>query len=240
MNTFNRAVLFLRSDSLLYCEPSYGIQLAFTFSDTAIKDEEIINEDALTKELGSFITANNVKPSIITIVLEKDLLFEKKYLKEEIAKLGDQSLDNLQKKFEEIVPFENVTCRKITSGKDIILIAASSSFFFAFKKIFDSLGFVVSSVLPISLPELSQAEKGSLDSARIVLSREDSLKADNLILQPLVKKTEVAQESIKAEISDPATGGKPPSKRLPILIGFFAILIIILGIMVVQMRFLQA
>lgn len=235
MSISKRTVLFLRRNGLTYCDPSINSQVSLTFTGAEIKDMEIVNEDLLTRELGSFIAVNTLSPAIVTIVLEKDLLFEQRYVREELEKDKTLNLPNIEKRFTDLTPFENVSSKIIYFGKNIVVLSTNSALFTAIKRILDSHGFIVSSVLPMAVPELEQIKEASVENAKMILSKAESLKADNFMSQDNSSRVYSNESVLEKRTEKIGSNSRAKTSRLPVLIGFFIILILVLAFMIVRM-----
>lgn len=237
MSISRRTVLFLGKDGFVYCDPVRNTQATQTFSGSDIKDMEVINEDLLTREISAFIAANSLETAQVTIILEKDLLFEQRYVKEELEKRKDIAIPELEKRLAETTPFDAVSTKVLNIGKDIVIMSTNSAIFQAVKRVFETHGFIVSSVLPIILPEFGEATEASVEGARVILTKTDSLRADNLIdvsNGSRVSFTDAVSDTVPQEKkTNNPTHRK--SKRPLVLAGVFLILLLVLLVMIIGM-----
>lgn len=141
-------ILFLDRDKLDIYFPDKKTLITFEFRPESVRDLEILNREQFYAELKSFIENNKLLPCSLLIILSKNTLFEKDFVK---GQGSDEEQKTQATKFIESVPFEPVASKIITSDKGFRVIVSNEDFFESVSTVFKELGFVVGLVLPVSL-----------------------------------------------------------------------------------------
>lgn len=202
-------LIYLDRNRAFYYEQRLASPISFDIPPDTITDLEVINKKKLDVLIKNFVSANTLVPTNIAILLSTSVTFEK-----EIPQ-GGVDADKSFAEFLEFVPFEDYLSKRIqVAGKDKV-VAANKEICDAIENAFQSLGFVATGVYPLSfcldiMPEL--ATNLDLNS---VLNKIPEMKTFNLL--PTM---DVSENVTKKE--------KVTNKRLPILIGVFGFLILIL------------
>lgn len=202
-------VFYIESNKAYYYEESLGSPLSMEFGPEIISDLEVVNKKKLESAIQVFINGNKIVPKSIIILLSTTVTFDKDFMETTLE--IDKSIDE----FLELVPFEDYISKKSKFPGKTKVVATNRQLCETIKNSFVVLGFVVAGVYPLSfcleaVPQLAT----NLDLS-LIINKSPELRSFNLLPDlPL------SADSPKKEKKD--------NKRLYILIGTFAILVVIL------------
>lgn len=204
-------VLYLDRNRAFFYEQGQASPLSFDLPEDIITDLEAINKKKLDSVIKGFVSANNLVPNNIIILLSNAVTFEKDFPE------GGVDIDKGIKEFLELVPFEDYISKKSHISGKVKIVAANREVCDSIKNSFHSCGFVVTQVIPLSfcmdiLPQLSS----NLDLG-LVLDKAAEFKEFNLL-----------PEVEPATSSSPKTEKQTNKKQLRILIAVFGVLGVIL------------
>lgn len=202
-------LFYIEGSRAFYFEENLASPLGLDFPADSVSDLEIINKKKLDSVIHAFITTYKVTPKNVMILLSTSVTFDKSFPQTtlELPKNIDEFL--------ELVPFENYIAKQAKFPGTIKVVAANKELCDTVKNSFVGLGFVVSGVYPLSFClELFPQLQTNLDLG-FVINKSPELRSFNLLPD-----SEAPGNSPKKEKKD--------NKRLLILGGIFAILVVIL------------
>lgn len=214
-NKRQKGFFYITRNSIIIYDDALSAPLVFPFDNNMVADFEIINKDEFAKQFAAFLQQNKVTPGVMAIVLGKDGFFEK-----EIPVLEKTKKDEAMKLFIESVPFEHVATNSFLTKTGSTLIATNKDFFDVIIEIASKLGFTMQYVIPAYYFE-KKIETVDATTGKYILDKIPSLK--QVSLSGYI-------EERRSELQPTGTAiKKGESKKLPLLIAVFLILILILG-----------
>lgn len=213
-----RAIVFVDRKGLYYFGGDAKTALSFQFPPTSVQDMEIINEDELTKAIDNFIKANKLKSADILYCFSSQTYFEKGVPE----KTSSEDIEILQSEFADNVPFNRVLSKSFTQGKVTTIIALNKDFAYTIKNVFESLGFKTDAIVPTFALFGQQAVAFSGQIGAQLMKHFNSLQQVSFPIQDDESKNVDRDEK---EFTSPK---KQSNKRLYVLVGVFAVLIVTL------------
>lgn len=202
-------IFYVESNRAYFYEEGLGSPLALEFGPDIISDLEVISKKKLELAIQGLVNGNKIAPKSIIILLSTTVTFDNEF--PESQPQADKSVDD----FLELVPFENAISKQVKFPRKIKIVAANRELCETIKNSFVILGFVVVGIFPLSLYlEAFPSLQTNLDLG-LIINKSPELKAYNLMPE-----IELSRSSPKKEKKD--------NKRLYILIGSFAILMVVL------------
>ncbi|MBI2621283.1 MAG: hypothetical protein HYW63_01385 [Candidatus Levybacteria bacterium] len=202
-------VFYLERNRAYFYEESLASPLSLELSADIISDLELVSKKSLETAIQAFVSANKLAPKNIVILLSTTVTFDTEFADNTLE------IDKKIEEFLELVPFENNVSKQTKFPGKIKIVAANKELGEAIKETFVGLGFVVGGIYPLSfclevIPQLQT----NLDLG-LVINKIQEIRHFNLLsdVQSLVV-------SPKKEKKD--------NRRLYILAGVFAILMVIL------------
>jgi len=243
---FKTGVVYLQKDKFQFFSPYIGRIFEFRFSPEAVRDLDIINSALLENLIKVFITNSKITPSNLVIVLAENAYFVKDFIMPPHQKTSADSqpeitLEVLQKQaieFIEHVPFDNVVSKTIPLKDGMRVCATNKDFYESIAVAFEHLGFTIESIVPGLILGNGMSLRPVLDQAMasVILQKINSVKQYDLLGQQVFQPT-VKQESEEVDESaepERIQTNKTDRKRLVVLSGVFASLVIVLIIVYVQ------
>lgn len=187
-------VLFLDKTRFDIYLPDKKQIIPFEFKSEIIKDSEVLDHELLYNQLKPFIETNKFTASSLIIVLSKNVLFEKDFIK---GQETDEQQQILAQQFLDNVPFESVGSKTVHLEKGFKVIAANADLYESIMGIFEQSGFTVSALLPVSLFG-GNIESLNANTVKVLLQKADSLKRYTLATDSgdfIIKKGE--EETVK-------------------------------------------
>ena len=246
-------IVFLHKDKFDLYSPNLTKIIEFRFVPEIVRDLEVVNGDLLGNLIKLFVESNKVAPSELIIVLSDDACFVKDFVlppssvapqmptspNQPTPILFDAETASKQRQdieaFVDHVPFENVASREFPTGNGTKVLAVNKDFFEVVKLSFEKVGFKVRAVYPGILFANNISSKPVLDiiAANSILQQEYDLRDNNLLREKTNSFTPI---SPKKKDQDPGyevsesngSQEKPSKKRLFVMIGIFAFLIVVL------------
>lgn len=208
----------------------------FPFSQGAVRDLEVINEEELKKQVNSVIEKNKISPLALYIVLTDSVLFQKDFINTPAIKqqgqktpvtqptISPEQLLNEIQHYIETIPFENLSTKTFKIENGVRVIGTNRSLYEAIKKPFENIGCVAEAIAPLSIIGKEVAGHDNLDKALISII----LKKTNLLRQNALEIH--AQLSPNADANEIQAPKKPfDKKRLYLMLGVFGVLLLILA-----------
>ena len=243
----NPVVLLLDRSGFTLFQGTLLSILKFAFTPDTVANLEVINKDQLFSLVYSFIDKNRIIPSIIVVLLADAIVYEKDLSKvpqktqpaiNNVPPNSNQKALDMVNKEEEFkaeiqnflqnIPFEDILAKVIKTGTITRLVAANKDLIFSTTDPFIKKGFLVEAVVPAFLygQNVSFANGLTLDTARLVLRKQELLKVANLL-------TDQQQISISQNSNESGREKEKKHKsiRQYIFIAVFVILLIVLGIL---------
>lgn len=212
-----KGLIFIHRDRFEYFDEIINRTLQQLYLPNAIKDLEVLQIEELNKQISAFIIANKLSPVFLLMIVSDDIIFEKNIVEPDPAK-RQLEINN----FVENIPFENPISRLYQFANGFKIVVMNKDMFQAIKSGFGLHGFVIVGLIPsFSLgTNFSGAQSLSLESAKYVLSKFDTLKQHSLISDFIVKQSEYALELQKNQENKKHISG------IYVLLGVFIILMI--------------
>lgn len=173
------AVADLLRDQLILCVSSSPRPVVLKLSPSSVKDLEIVNQSELNNQVKSFVTANQIHPASLVIVLSSDICFTK-----DLTGISATDRPAHTQAFLDTVPLSSISQRVFKVKNAETIIAINRNFFDGIKTAFESSGFVVTAVVPEAiLGEVSAPAEFSSNTCRLILRKMDFI-LENSFLSP--------------------------------------------------------
>ncbi|PJC38731.1 hypothetical protein CO044_03460 [Candidatus Peregrinibacteria bacterium CG_4_9_14_0_2_um_filter_38_9] len=205
----NGVIWFDKTGLSVYLENKSFIRLNFT--QDVFENLEIIDRPKLGNLIETFIKQGNLNYLSFVLIMTSDVLFEKDWImpQNEVQKKEESDfIDN--------IPFENTIVHSWIKDNKVKLIAVNQDVIFFIRDIFEKNGGHMIGAFPYSLFRANVRN----ESVKEILKSVNDFKQDDLIeiSSQLPSKVNISSEQ------------KPNKKNssLPLLVGIFAILLIIL------------
>lgn len=219
--------LYLDKNGFYFFESGLSVVVSLSFLTTSVRDMEVVNGASLLNQIKGFIEQYKLAPANISLILSPNITFEK-----DIVGLSPDATKEEVDKFIDTVPFESVISKEYPIDKGVKVIGANADMYRELKICFEKFSFLIDSAIPYQMVGQDQVYLRNLttDNANQILKRVDHLKQYTL-LKPEQSKPQIIQNT--EEKKEPTQ--KKPNTRLYAMIGIFAILFIILGVMILRM-----
>lgn len=202
-------VFYIESNRAFYFEENLASPLSLDLPADIVSDLEVINKKSLDTVIHAFITTYKIAPKNVMILLSTSVTFDKNFPQTTLER--EKNIDE----FLELVPFENYIAKQAKFPGTIRVVAANKELCETVKNSFVGLGFVVAGAYPLSLSlELFPQLQTNLDLG-FIINKSQELRGFNMMPD-----SDAPGNSPKKEKKD--------SKHLFVLVGIFAILIVIL------------
>lgn len=218
-----RSAIYIDRNNLYYYGGNVHAPVAFPFPKTTVFDMEIINEAELATQISEWIKKNKIESSSTIILLSNTV-----YLQKEIPEgTPPEKQNEIKKAFKENVPFSDTYLQEIPVGKSLLLVAVNTNFVYAIRDIFHSCGFTIDAIAPVA--EVYGLQPVTAFNVQVAQEAIKKISKDNGF--PLHQIEEVPNP--QSEDPLPQTHS---NNRLYIMVGVFAILIVILAVLFMTQR----
>lgn len=219
-NKRQQAFLYLGRDKFDFYGTGFENVLTFPFSQITIRDLEILNEAQLQTEIEQFIQQYNIPAANITLIFAPTVLFEKDIVTTSIPEDAQKFLDS--------VPFENILSNTVPIENGVRVFAANKNFYEILQTTFSKNGSIIETVIPYFVFGQDYTMLDALDTqtASNILKRIDGVKKLTMIQPKTYQPKTQGTSEIKNEPNK-----KQAKMRLYGMVGLFAVLLLILGIM---------
>lgn len=180
-----------------------------------MKDLEILDRKALISLLDKTVRIVGAQNNLIVIFSDQALFFKEFPKGTKTKDLGD-----LEREFYNIVPFNSVSGKLITTQRGFQAVAVNSDLAQVFLDVMESKGFSLEMAIPAFATGLNFKEGLTKDIAKEVFSKREEL----------LKYSLVGQESVPQKPQVQRTQVKKPKQKnsMPMLLGVFGVLLVIL------------
>lgn len=193
--------------------------LGFDLAPALVKDWDLVNREALEDTLTSFIDANRIDPSPVTLVLSEPACFSK-----DIEIKDGTKLEEEEQNFLDAVPFNYLISKKYRLGQGARVIAANRELVDAILEAFESKGFSLYAVVPAAVfPKVGVKTALDMQFVKAIYGDQDIVQNSNMVTpkSPGPESTAQAPQAV-------LTTKKASSGFLPYLIGIAVVAIIVL------------
>jgi hypothetical protein len=133
----------------------------------------------LHAQIKAFIETNKIAPSSLIVVLAKNILFQKDFVKDQETQ---EQQDLAAQEFIDNVPFESVGSKIVPLEKGIRVITANADLYESVMSTFQQVGFSIQSLLPVTLfGDEIQIERLTTESEKIFSGKSESLRKYSLV-----------------------------------------------------------
>ena len=221
------AILYLDKNGFYFYTPTLPSVISLAFIESSVKDMEVINPSSILTQVRSFIDQYQIPPTSIMMILSPNITFEK-----DIAGLASEAQEESANTFIDTIPFESVLAKQYPIEKGVKVIGANDDLYQELRMSFEKSLSSIDCVVPYQILGSDQVliRNFTTDSAQQLLKRIDHLKQYTMLSLPK-EKTPVSKEA-------PAKTTTKPNQnktRLIAMVGVFAFLFVILGIMLLRM-----
>lgn len=207
-------ILYVEPNRLLFYSTSINKVLFQDFPPDTVSDLDIVNKEKFAQILNFFIQ-NALQKMVydLTLVFSQQTTFEKN-----LVPTISKDIDALSLEFSSLVPFEEVLSKVYKENKDIKAYAVNKTYYEMVADCFAKSGSVVDLVLPLSLIIEKSPELASKFDLPSIAGKVDSLKSYNMVDCAPAAKTQNQQ----------GERGKNKNTRTYVLLGVFAVLLVIM------------
>lgn len=210
-------IIFLDRDKFIFYSEEQNKVYTFDLRQFAA-NLEIIDPSSLGEQIKSFIQNYKITPASFIVVLADGVLFVK-------GLAPGQNIDSEQEiiqKFSESIPFEHIQIKTYTIEGGKLIVGTNKNYYQEIINSFEKAGFINTLVVPIYSTGIiiDPGQSFNEASAKIILKNYPDLIQYSLEAAEVQKKTNVEKE--------PTTKQAPNNKRLYLLGGIFALLIVVL------------
>ncbi len=211
------ALLYLGRFQAVYYIPERNQVFTLVFPNDVVRDLEVVKKESLHILIKDFVSKNQLDPRSISILLADEIVFSKNF-----SSLDQKVKDDEIESFIDSIPFEEQSVVKIPNETGTLVAVVNKDYFLSFKKSFEIIGFKGEYVLPAFLfSKISNVKNGQTPEAfEAVIKHINEFRQYNLN-----QEESVITPGEKVLISNEVPKDK---KRLFVLGGVFAVLIIVL------------
>lgn len=219
-----KGLVYVSAKYLIY----YGLKqeegITLDFPAKVVEKTEIIDQPAFDGLLLDFVSAKNLEPQQIVMVLGNDIIFEKTVPRSQYDLKSQEETDTFLKAVQ-IKP-EQIDFKVLKATDDVHFVATSQPFYQNIKKTFEKLGWTVDMIIPVSLfSGMAQNDRLTIAEANLVFNSYDLLHVGDFLDGKTQENTkdepEVSQATPKSFIAPPEKKGSP-LKMIIIFILIFA------------------
>jgi hypothetical protein len=192
--------------------------LSLGFSNQTVRYFDIIDEIKFQSQIDQFIKQNKLPALQIYIIVGADALVEK-----EVQLTNEVDMADEEKKFIDLVPYENIYSRTWKQDKTAKIVAINADIYKDINNVIEKNEGHVESIIPYFV---TGQPSFNLQIAQSLLKRLDLFKDDNMIRSQ-------TYEEKGSEITPPEDSSTKGKSTLPILLPVFMLLIVILVVVVV-------
>lgn len=186
---------------------------------------EIVNADACIRLINDFITTNGLPPLDICLIIQSPIL------KKDFPMVPTQQLESFIQSYLDYVPFDTVVSKRIKSEKGVQVIAANGDLIDILKTAFIQVGCSVECVTPLEgLPFMPKGGVSTLTESMGAAILKNEVQVKQEAFQVAVQK-----ELDEFEVVDVLDKPMQPASQLPLLLGIFGILLVVLVAVYINM-----
>lgn len=218
-NTNQRGVVFIEPNRLTFYRNDTGLK-KMDITPDIIKDMEVLRREKLPETIKAFMTQQPIAPGPITLVITDYFMYTKSFTNDS----DHEKQKAVQEEYLSNVPFEKVVHTEISTSASTVVLATNEDLCLIFARTFEGLGFTVEQAIPATVfTQIKVAPTGPDEATmQLFLQHVEENKKYNLIAEHRNKMVahghQKEQEAAK----------KTEAKRLPILVGLFGLLLIVL------------
>jgi len=209
-------LIFLGRNNIYFFEPRAGFAKEVSIPSGVVKDLEVVDPNALSTLIGSFLDNEKITPGKVVIVASEAISFTKDIPFSEENKKGVLVQD-----FTDTIPLESPEVKVFRTSDLYKVVGINSKYSQVMIETLVAKGFWVVGLIPGSvIPEIGPTETITIETAGKVLLGFDKIRLQNFIEGPPSKNEGRPQAII--------TTGNPKGNTIYILVGVFVIGIIAL------------
>ncbi|QQS44547.1 LytR C-terminal domain-containing protein [Candidatus Roizmanbacteria bacterium] len=213
-----RAIVFVDRKGLYYFGGDAKNALSLTFPPTSVQDMEVISGEELSKVISDFVKANKLKPADVLLCFSSQCYFEKVIPE----KTSPEEIETLRMDFTDNVPFNKVLSKPYTQGNTTVIVALNKEFAYAIKNVFESAGFTTQAIVPTFALYGQQSVTFSGQVGGQLMKHFNSLQQVSFPVK------DEEPKNVDRDEKEFSTPKKQSNNRLYLLLGVFAVLIVIL------------
>lgn len=217
----------------------------FNFTPDLVVNLDVVNKEQFASLISTFIQVNKIVGSSLAVILSdnviyiRDLVNPQKPIPEQSLKTdsdGDKEHKDEVQNFLENVPFEEVLAKVIKTGNVDRIVAVNKDLAMTIINAFVDKGSSIEAITPSFIfGQNANFTAGlTLDNVKIILEDVETLKSGNLLTN---QERIVPSQNLESGLKNLPTSEvkKPKNLRQYILIGVFAVLLIILAVVFLSM-----
>lgn len=221
------ALLYLDKNGFYFFENGLPGVVSMAFLETSVKDMDVVNGASIMSQIKNFIDQYHITPASITVVLSPNITFEK-----EITGLPAEEQEDAIKKFVDTIPFDSTMSKNYPIENGVKVIGYNEDLYQELKVNFEKNGFSIDSIIPYQLlgGDQQMIQNLTLDNAAQFLRKTGGYRQSSML---------AFEKDKQPQTQSPIKKGPPAKKsnmRLYVMVGVFAVLFVILGFMLINMK----
>lgn len=221
-----RAVLYVDRTSLYYYGGNVHAPIALQPPPAVYSDMEILDSEELIKLIFEFVKTNKIQHCSLVIFFATQTCFQKAFSKT----MQPEEMEVQKNEFIDYVPFNKVLSEVYPQKNDVnTVVAVNRELAFTLRDIFTKLHFDVESIVPSFALFGDQQPTFDINTAQQIVKHFSLLEKMSF---PLIEQEPVVKKEDQDEFKEP----KESKIRFYLMIGFFALLILMLVYMLFFFR----
>jgi hypothetical protein len=215
-------ILYINQNTFQFVGGNLSGVLTIQLPDSIIRDTEVINRDGLYTLINQWVKQYMLSGTQLIVILSEVSYFEKIFSSAESTQLESDIL-----KFFDVVPYESLLTKVYPHEKGKRAVAINKSLYESIQQGFSLQGVPVKGVIPgFTLGKFSTNRSLDAETALFIFKNLDTLIKQNVF---------EVQELNPPVVASPGTDSAQlkQKKRLPFLLGIFAVLIALLAVLVI-------
>ena len=223
----NIGVIYIQRYKFQVYSPALQGVLEFVYVPELVKDMEVVNKDLFVNIVKIFIENNKIPVCNLIIVLSDNACFIKDFVGEDQEKLKVSA-----QMFADHTPFENVSSKTFSISNGIRVFATNKELYETIQEAFEGAKFTVEAVIPGFLmgEGVNTISDITPPTANLMVQKLNAVRQYSLLRPDMefVKAEEKIAEANEEKSNFTISSGPSDKKRLFLLVGVFAVLIIAL------------
>ncbi|MDP1743578.1 MAG: LytR C-terminal domain-containing protein [Candidatus Amesbacteria bacterium] len=180
-------VVSVSRKGLALCGPGITGIIKMPFSESVIKDLDVVGFTQLSDLLKNFVDVNKISICELVMVLNSDTYFEK-----ELVGRDDKELAENVQSFVDNVPLANPSSRIFKIGEKYSVVVINRNLYESLRAIFESMGFKVKAVVPeLILGNVGVAGSDfDLNACKLILKSKDFILSNSFVGPALAKEND--------------------------------------------------
>lgn len=213
-------ICYVDADKIIFYQPPSGALFQLDIPSDIISHLDLLHKEKFETLLESFMDQSQIVGDVAAIIYSATAVFEKSFPQVETRKDDEET-----QKFIEMVPFDEVLSKVYRANKNIRVVALNDKIHDSIRNVFNKRSIGIFALAPASILQENFIElKDNIDLG-FISKHVDSIKQYSMISTNAVVRNQPVEK--KQEVSN-------SRKRIFILGGVFAVLLIVLIFMILS------